>query len=214
MITLVGFAVSNYYNKVKLALLEKGVPFTEELNWAAKDEATLARSPLGKVPFIVTEHGPLSESQVIVDYLEQAYPEHPLVPADAYQAARLRELVTYIELYLELVARRLYKEAFFGGKVAQETKDEVRAELEKNIPAFARLAKFAPFVGGASFSIADCSALVCLPTVSMATKAIYGEDMLAGLPVRDYLKAMGERESMKRVAADRKANQVLAAARR
>ena len=212
MITLVGFAVSNYYNKVKLALLEKGVPFTEELNWATKDEATLARSPLGKVPFIVTEHGPLSESQVIVDYLEQAYPEHPLVPADAYQAARLRELVTYIELYLELVARRLYKEAFFGGKV--ETKDEVRAELEKNIPAFARLAKFAPFVGGASFSIADCSALVCLPTVSMATKAIYGEDMLAGLPVRDYLKAMGERESMKRVAADRKANQVLAAARR
>jgi glutathione S-transferase len=48
----------------------------------------------------------------------------------------------------------------------------------------------------------------------MATKAIYGEDMLAGLPVRDYLKAMGERESMKRVAADRKANQALAAARR
>ena len=31
MITLCGFAVSNYYNKVKLALLEKGVPFNEEL---------------------------------------------------------------------------------------------------------------------------------------------------------------------------------------
>ena len=31
MLTLCGFAVSNYYNKVKLALLEKGIPFNEEL---------------------------------------------------------------------------------------------------------------------------------------------------------------------------------------
>ena len=32
MLTLVGFAVSNYYNKVKIQLLEKGVPFEEALN--------------------------------------------------------------------------------------------------------------------------------------------------------------------------------------
>ena len=30
MITLCGFSLSNYYNKVKLVLLEKGIPFTEE----------------------------------------------------------------------------------------------------------------------------------------------------------------------------------------
>ena len=214
MIKLVGFAVSNYYNKVKLALIEKGVPFTEELNWADKDEATLACSPLGKVPFIVTEQGPLCESQVIVDYLEQAYPAHPLVPADPYQAAKIRELSTFIELHLELVARRLFKEAFFGGKVSDQTKAEVREELDRAIPAFARLAKFAPYVGGDTFTIADCSALVCLPLVSQATKAIYGEDLLAGLPVRDYLKAMGTRESMVRVNADRKANLELRAARK
>jgi glutathione S-transferase len=211
MINLVGFAVSNYYNKVKIALLEKGVEFTEELNWAAKDEATLARSPLGKVPFIETPQGPLSESQVIVDYLEQAFPAHPLIPADPYAAAKTRELVTYIELYLELVARRLYKEAFFGGKVSDDTKAEVRQELDRNIPAFARLARFSPYVGGDTFTIADCSALVCLPTVGMATKAIYGEDLLAGLPVREYLKTMGARPSMVRVNADRKANQELRA---
>ena len=42
MLKLCGFAISNYYNKVKLALLEKGVPFTEE--WVltgSKDEAVL-----------------------------------------------------------------------------------------------------------------------------------------------------------------------------
>jgi glutathione S-transferase len=116
-ITLCGFAVSNYYNKVKLALLEKGVDFQEELNWATKDEATLAASPLGKVPFVRTEHGPISESQVIMEYIEDRYPAHPLMPADPYQRAKVRELVQYLELHLELVARRLYPQAFFGGKV-------------------------------------------------------------------------------------------------
>lgn len=53
MITLCGFPVSNYYNKVKLALLEKGVPFTEEtVSIKSTDEAVLAISPLAKIPFI------------------------------------------------------------------------------------------------------------------------------------------------------------------
>ena len=53
MITLCGMAISNYYNKVKLALLEKGIPFEEaRVNTGSKDEAVLSCSPLGKVPFI------------------------------------------------------------------------------------------------------------------------------------------------------------------
>ena len=47
MFKLCGFAASNYYNKVKLALLEKGVPFEEELVWLG--ETDQAASPLGKV---------------------------------------------------------------------------------------------------------------------------------------------------------------------
>lgn len=211
MIKLVGFAVSNYYNKVKLVLLEKGIEFTEELNWASKDEATLACSPLGKVPFIVTDHGPLCESQVIVDYLEEAFTQRPLLPADPFARAKLRELTVFMELHLELVARRLYPQAFFGGTVAPETIESVRKELTRNIAAFARIAKFSPYVGGAEFTLADCAALVHLPLVSMATKQIYGDDFLAGLPVRDYLKMAGDRESARRVAADRKENAQLRA---
>ncbi len=211
MIKLVGFAVSNYYNKVKLVMLEKGVEFTEELNWAGKDEATLACSPLGKVPFIVTAQGPLCESQVIVEYLEEAFPERPLMPRDPFQRAKLREIVSFLELHLELVARRLYAQAFFGGTVAPEVIDSVRKELTRNIAAFARLAKFAPYVGGAEFSVADCAAMVHLPLISMATRQIYGEDLMAAHPVKDYLKLVGERDSAQRVAADRKANQQLRA---
>ena len=53
MIVLCGFSLSNYYNKVKLALLEKGVPFTEEtVMTRSQDEAVLTATPLGKIPFI------------------------------------------------------------------------------------------------------------------------------------------------------------------
>ena len=62
MITLCGFPVSNYYNKVKLALLEKNVPFVEEtVMTKSTDEAVLSASPLAKIPFIRTEHGALSD---------------------------------------------------------------------------------------------------------------------------------------------------------
>jgi glutathione S-transferase len=54
----VRLSVSNYYSKVKMVLLEKGVPFAEEyVKTGSKDEAVLSCSPLGKVPFIRTEQG-------------------------------------------------------------------------------------------------------------------------------------------------------------
>ena len=48
MLKLGGFAVSNYYNKVKVALLEKGIPFEEVFCTTSQDEAYLQRSPMGK----------------------------------------------------------------------------------------------------------------------------------------------------------------------
>src|SRR5262245_28463814 len=100
VITLCGFSVSNYYNKVKMVLLEKGIPFNEErVMTKSKDEAVLAASPLGKIPFIRTDQGALCESQVIVDFLDAMSPQTPLTPADPWQAAKVRELVTFIDLH-------------------------------------------------------------------------------------------------------------------
>jgi glutathione S-transferase len=207
MITLCGFAISNYYNKVKMVLLEKGVPFTEEyVATGSKDEGTLCASPLGKVPFIRTPQGTLCESEVIVEYLEQAFPAPAMVPADPWGAAKVRELTTYIELHLELVARELYPQAFFGGTVSESHQARVRKLLEKNIAAFARLARFAPYVAGEEFSSADCAAFVSLPLVSMASKSIYGIDLLVegGIDWKPYVKLVGERPSAQKVSADRK----------
>ena len=210
MITLCGFAVSNYYNKVKMVLLEKQIPFNEEKVYTnSKDEAVLSASPLAKVPFIKTEHGTMCESQVIVDYLEASHPAHPLLPADPWQAAKLRELTTYIELHLELVVRELYGQAFFGREVDEATKQRVEKQLIKNIEAFKRLAKFGPYVGGDTFSLADCAAWVSLPLVGMATKVVLGKDLLleAGVDWKGYNKLIAERASAQRINADRKTAQ-------
>ena len=208
MITLCGFAVSNYYNIVKHALLEKGVAFTEEhVLTRSKDEAVLSASPLGKVPFIKTAQGALCESAVILDYLEDQYPAHPLLPPDAFAAAKVREMVTFINLHLELVARELYAQAFFGGTVSDELKASVKKQLVRNIEAFKRLVKFSPFIAGDTFTLADCVAFSNLPLVGMATRGVLGEDLLlaAGMDYKPYIKMIGERESSIRVAADRKA---------
>ncbi|RJF98599.1 glutathione S-transferase [Noviherbaspirillum saxi] len=207
MLKICGFAASNYYNKVKMALLEKGIDFEEELVWTNRAPELMARSPLGKIPFFETEHGRLRESQVMLDYLESAYPEKPLIPADPFAAAQVREIITFMELHLELVARELYAEAFFGGKVSDEVKERTRKLLARNAKAFGTLVKFFPYIAGAEFTMADCAGMVHLPLVSMASKVIYGEDLLAELPTREYVKMLSERPSAQRVNADRKLNQ-------
>lgn len=209
MFKLCGFALSNYYNKVKLALLEKGVPFEEELVWADRSAALLEKSPLGKVPYCETEHGALFESQVIMEYIEDAYPRHPLMPADPYGRAKQRELISFIELHLELVARELYAEAFFGGSVSDETKARVKKLLTRNAKALGKLAKFGPYIAGDQFTMADCAALVHLPLVGMASKIVFGEDVLAEYPVREYTKMLAERPTVQKVNADRKANEAM-----
>ena len=211
-ITLCGFALSNYFNKVKLALLEKGLPFDEErIGIGRTDEAVLSASPLGKIPFIRTPEGMLCESQAILEYLEALQPEPRLLPADPWAAAKVRELTIFSELHLELVARELYPQAFFGGTVSEGTQARLRRQLDRNIPAFKRLAKFSPFIAGDSFTQADCAAFAHLPLVAMASKLVLGEDLLLAHDIdwKAYTRFIGERPAAQKVVADRKADNEL-----
>jgi len=216
MLVLCGSSISNYYNKVKMALLEKGVPFSEEyVGTGGSSEDVLGASPLAKIPFLRTDRGPICESQAIIEYIEATYPEPPLLPRDAFAAAKVREIAIFVDLHLELVARDLYGKAFFGGSISDTNAARIRSVLEKNIAAFRRLARFAPYLAGETFTQADCSAWNSLPLVSMATKAVYGEDLLAagGVDWKTYARVVGERPSAQKVAADRKAEQAKLAAK-
>ena len=206
MLRLHGFATSNYHNVVKLALLEKGLTFEEVTAYPPADEAYKAKNPTGKYPCLETEDGVLlGESKVILNYLEEAYPAVPLLPSDPLGRARVRELMELIDLYLELPARRLYGEALFGGKVSDDVKDTVRAELMRGVAGLSARARFAPYIAGPALTLADLGAAVHLPLISITTEAIYGADFLEALPaVRRHRELMGQRESLKRVKADRR----------
>jgi glutathione S-transferase len=209
MLTLHGSPISNYYNKVKLALLEKGVPFEERLvNFRDKDEALLSLSPMGKIPFLTTEQGCIAESQVLMEYIEATLPQPPLLPKDPFAAAKVRELVTFLDWHLEMAARQLYGVAFFGAPALSESNAaRIRREVEEKIAGLKRILKLAPYAAGDSFTMADCSAFADLPLVGMATKAVYGEDLLlaAGIDYKPYVKFIGERPAARKVVADRKA---------
>lgn len=210
MLRLCGFHISNYFNKARIALLEKGVAHEVDAGRRpSQDEGFLALSPMGKVPFLELDGGvTISESQVICEYLEDAYPQKPLYPRDPLARAKVRELVTVLDLHVELVARRLYREAFFGGKVSDDAKQAAEKELGKGLRALAQLAKFDPFIAGKELTLADCSAFAHLPLVTLTTKIIYGRDFLEALPrVKPYLKMLGERPAFRTVNEDRKSAQ-------
>jgi len=213
MLKLYGFSLSNYYNKVKLVLLEKGVDF-EEVLVSFGAEGKQGKSPLGKVPYIETEGGFLCESQVIVDYIEARWPTPALIPADAWQAAKVREIITYCELHVELCGRQLYSQAFFGGTLPEKFIERVKGDLIKNIEAFKQVVKFAPYAAGDTFTMADCAVYVSLPLVALASKIVCGEDLVAaaGIDWKSYVKLIEQRPTAQKVAADRKADQVRMAA--
>jgi glutathione S-transferase len=209
MLTLHGSPISNYYNKAKLALLEKGLAFEEKVvDFRNKDASLYAASPLGKIPFLMTDRGCLCESQVILEYLEAVQPEPPLLPKDPFAAAKVRELATFLDWHLEMAARQLYGVAFFGAPPLSEGNlARIRREIDERIEGVKRLLKMEPFAIGDAFTMADCSAFTDLPLVGLATKAAYGEDLLLahGVDYKPYLKFIGERPAAQKVQADRKA---------
>ena len=207
MITLCGFGVSNYYNKIKLVLLEKQVPFREKLEFPWQRENFRQSSPLGKIPFIETEHGGLSESQAILEYLEERFPGNPLYPADIFARAKCRELIQHVELNAEWVARRLYKESFFGGCVSDETKRDAQDRLALGLDAVSRLAHFSPYILGPAFTAADCAAFVHFGMIEETSQKIFGEDMIARqLPeAAKFMALMATRPHVQTVMSDRAA---------
>ena len=114
-----------------------------------------------------------------------------------------------MELHVELCARQLYPQAFFGATLPEKYVARVRADLEKNLSAFKRLMALAPYAAGDTFTIADCCAYVHLPLAGLASKLVLGEDLVnaVGIDWKAYVKLIEQRPTAQRVAADRKADQ-------
>lgn len=209
MIKLHGFPASNYFNMVKLALIEKGAAYEDVRVYTGQSEDMLAKSAMGKVPFLETEQGFVSETAVILDYIEDTQPGPSFYPADPFGKARVRELIKYTELYLELPARRCYGEAFFGaGPTPEQTKTEVRTVMERGVAALRRQADFAPYLFGDSLSYSDFVFLYTFPMATSVAKNVLDWDLPAELPGANALiETLRTRPAVKTVDEDARVGQ-------
>ena len=91
---------SPYAWKVWLALEHKGIPYEAKRLMFDPDQTKtpefLKINPRGRVPAIVDDGFALSESNAIVEYLEDRYPEKPLLPKDVKARANARRLIAEV----------------------------------------------------------------------------------------------------------------------
>ena len=205
MLTLHGFNVSNYFNMVKLALLEKGVDFKVNIVHPSQDESFLKISPRGKVPCLETDQGCFSETNVILEYIEETQGGKKLLPEAPFQRAQVRALTKEIELYIELPARACYPEVFFGGKVDQAIKDKAKADLLAGVAALKRHGKFTPYVAGNEMTIADIMFLYSIDLAGAVARKLFSIDLLVDFPEAQQLVAkLNENPNVQKIAADKK----------
>lgn len=206
MLTLYGFQFSNYVSMVQLALLEKGVPFIHVETIPDRSTESLSKSPLGKVPFIETSDGFLSETNVILEYLEESYSEVPLLPRTPYGRAVTRRLMKQLELYVELPARRCFPEAFFERTIPNAVREQARSELLAGIRALTQCGLFAPFVAGDQFTLADIMFLYSLQPAIAVGERVLGLDVFAECkPAKDLAALLNDRPHVRAIAAKRAA---------
>ncbi|MBD2857374.1 glutathione S-transferase family protein [Spongiibacter sp. KMU-158] len=190
MLKLYGFAVSNYFNMVKHVLLYKGVEFEEVTVFPGQDPKYLSKSPVGKVPCIETERGALCETSVILDYLEARYPDKPLMPEDAWQQAKVREVMKIAELYLELSGRKLFPQALMGKALPEPMKVETREVMQKACAALAELCSFTPYAMGTEMTLADIALRYSLVAAEISAQTVYAWDLAADVPGMKTWQAM------------------------
>jgi glutathione S-transferase len=206
MLKLYGFSVSNYYNMVKLALLEKGLPFEEVTFYPTQTPESLAISPRGKVPVLGVDAGYINETAIILEYLEQTQKGTPLLPSDPFQRAQVLAIAKEIELYIELPGRACYGEAFFGVSIPEAIKEKTKAELLLGFASLGRHGKFAPYVAGDSLSVADLYFLYSVPLACAVGQKLFGIDFLAEMPqAKALLQRLESNPHVQKIAADKEA---------
>uniref|UniRef100_A0ACD5VDZ6 Uncharacterized protein n=1 Tax=Avena sativa TaxID=4498 RepID=A0ACD5VDZ6_AVESA len=159
-LTLLGFWTSPFVLRARFALNLKGIPYTyveEDLfGDNTKSRLLLASNPAhgGKVPVLVHDGRPVAESLVILEYVDEAFPEHRprLLPSGGggpHERAAARFWAAYVDQKLLPTWSPLY-----GGKTAEE---RVRAagEVIAVLETFEGVLGEKEFFGGDSVGLVD-----------------------------------------------------------
>lgn len=134
---------------------------------AQRAPAFLAKNPLGRVPVLELDDGrTLTESDAIIEYLEELHPEPPLVGRDAWQRARTREAERVIELGMLVPLYTIFKHTHpsYAEKIAQapEVAASQRAQFYEHAAAVDAWLGERRFVAGEALTLADLTLLMAV----------------------------------------------------
>ena len=212
MRTLYHTHLSPQCRKIRLALAEKGLDceLIEENVWRPSDEL-LAINPLRTLPVLMdapdddTDPVTLLHSQSIAEYLDEVYPEKPLIKGAPGQRAEIRRLCAWFEerfefevgqnLFYEKIEKRLAGEGPPDMDVARIGLDNINYHLEY----ISLLIEKRNWLAGEDYSLADISAAAHLSTI----------DYLGDVPwvhfpmVKGWYVRIKSRRSFRSLLADR-----------
>jgi glutathione S-transferase len=215
MLTLYGINLSTFTRKVRLALAERGIPYT--LQTAAMGSPQVrALNPLGRIPVLVDGDVVVPDSSVIIAYLERACSGPSLYPVDAPSLARALWLEEYAdtrlrEATLVYFAERVVKPVFQGkpGDAAalaavEPLRDEAFGYLDDQLAG-------GGLVPGAGLTVADVAVGAQLITYQQAGAGI---DATRWPRLAAWLDLQCERPAWAAIVAEERQSLAAARARR
>ena len=143
-----------YCARVRIALAEKGLSYEPvELDLDDRPGWIYEKNPLGKVPVLEEDGGlVLPESAVIVEYLDDRFPEPPLRPADPAEAALARLLVEQFDTRLG--------DAYYARRRGEPGAAD---DLARRLAGLDALLDERSYLGGAEYGLADIAYFPWLP---------------------------------------------------
>jgi glutathione S-transferase len=202
-IILHGILGSPFVRSAQMMLEEKQAPYRIDpvAPGTLKSVEHLARHPFGRVPAI--DHGDfrLYETQAILRYLDAAFPNPPMQPADPRAAGRMNQIIGINDWYLfQKVGAVIVFNRIVGPRLMGITPDEVAIEAAKPIAhiCIAELERFLgdqAFLAGDSLTLAD---VMVAPHLDFLHATSEGKGLLAGTRLAVWLVRMNQRVSMQR----------------
>ena len=181
MLTLYDADRCTYCARIRIVLAEKGLPYeTVVVDLDDRPAWIYEKNPLGKVPVLEEDDFVLPESAVIMEYLEERYPEPPLWPADPAERAAGRLL---LERFDQL-SRPYY--------ALRRGDEDAREHLDAELAGLDSLLASRPFLTGREFGLADAA---YLPWILRA-ETMLGVDLDAHPAVADWAARAGARRSV------------------
>jgi len=201
-IVIHGVPGSPFLRAVQMGLEEKQVPHRVKAlaPGEMKSEAYLTKHPFGRVPLF--EHGDLTlyETQAILRYIDDDFPEPPFEPNDHRLAARMNQIIGINDWYFfpkvaaVIVFQRIVGPVLLGTATDQAAIDAAMPMARVCIAELDRLLGTQPFLAGDSLSIAD---LMLAPQLDFFAETPEGESLLAETRLKHWLVRMNERPSMR-----------------